>query len=178
MTNKTSHWSFVRIYVTRPAGTFASTYKRGCPAMRPACGPSSEASVPMTRVTPSSMPLQVGHRLDRVDWRLMLAARCACFLLERHDQLVTSVNERFARTPIVIGSNGVLAEQRKSDRRIAVRDHRVRKNARVHFAPAHRFGGRGAGQTAPDDLIGRDLNEIVVTAFGYSVDFPQRRLPL
>src|SRR5262245_46889785 len=166
------------MYVTRPAGTFASTYRRGCPAMRPGGAPSSEARLPMTRVTPSSMPLQVGHRLDRVDWRLMLAPCCARFLLERRDQLVTSVNERLARTPIVIGSNGVLAEERESDRRIAVCDHRVRKNARVHFAPAHRFGGRGARQTAPDDLIGRDLNEIVVTAFGYSVDLPQRRLPL
>ena len=38
--------------------------------------------------------------------------------------------------------------------------------------------GRRAGQAAPDDLVGRDLDEVVVAALGNAVDLPQRRLRL
>ena len=48
----------------------------------------------------------------------------------------------------------------------------------IDLAPADRFGRRCAGQAAPDDLVGRDLDEVVVAALGNAVDLPQRRLAL
>ena len=74
--------------------------------------------------------------------------------------------------------HGVLAEQRKRDRRVDVGDHGVGQHARVHLAPADRLGRRRTRQAAPHHLVGRDLNEVVVAALRDAVDLPQRRLPL
>ena len=75
-------------------------------------------------------------------------------------------------------ANRIFAEQRESNRRITVGDRGVREHARIDLAPADRLGGRRAGQSAPDDRVGRDLDEIVVAALEDAVDLPQRRLPL
>ena len=72
----------------------------------------------------------------------------------------------------------VLAEERKGDRRIAVGHDRVGQHAGVDLAPADRFGRRRTGQAAPDDLVGRDLDEVIVAALRNAVDLPQRRLRL
>ncbi len=64
----------------------------------------------------------------------------------------------------VLAADGVLAEQRKRDRRIAVGDDGVGQHAGIHLAPAHGLRRRRAGQPAPHHLVGRDLDEELVAA--------------
>src|SRR5262245_33102860 len=137
MTKSTSHCSRTRMNSTRPAGMFASTYRRGWPAMRSACGPSSEASDP---ITASSLPLQIRHRFSRVGGRGALTPGDLRFLLEGRHERITLVHQFLAFAPPVLGSHRVLTEERKGNRGIAVRDDGVGKNTGVYLAPAHRFG--------------------------------------
>src|SRR5262245_46379734 len=87
--------------------------------------------------------------------------RSLCFARQISDELLTLMDELLARAAAVRRSNRVFAEQRERNRRIAVRDDGVGQDAGIHLAPADRFGGRRTGETAPDHLIGGDLNEVV-----------------
>src|SRR5206468_12680918 len=100
------------------------------------------------------------------------------FLPELRDERIALVNQFLARTPGVLRSDRVLAEQRKRDRRIAVRNDGIRQNARVHFSPADRLRWRRTGQSTPNDLIRGELDEIVVAPFWNPVHLPERRLAL
>ncbi len=85
------------------------------------------------------------------------------------DERLTRVDQFLARPPAIRRSHGVLAEEREADRRIDVGDHRVGQDAGIDLPPAHGFGRGGARQSAPDDLIGRELDEVVVAPFGNPV---------
>src|SRR4029453_10850559 len=80
------------------------------------------------------------------------------------DERLALVVQPLALALAVLAPDGVLAEQRKRDRRVAVGNDGVGQNAGIHLAPAHGLGRRGAGESAPDDLIGRDLNEKIFPA--------------
>src|SRR5262245_2607119 len=69
-----------------------------------------------------SMPLQIRHRLSLVVRMRVRARRVPGFLAELRDERIALVNELLSRTPAVLRSNRVLAEQRKRDRRITVRN--------------------------------------------------------
>ena len=90
--------------------------------------------------------------------QLQLLASHLRFTSERGHELVAFVHELFPLAASVGRADGIFAEERKRDRRIAVRHDRVGKDAGIDFAPAHRFRRRGARQPAPDHLIGGDLN--------------------
>ena len=94
------------------------------------------------------------------------------------DERLAPVVQAAQRAAAVRAADGVLAEERKRDRRIAVGDDRVGQHAGIHLAPAHGLGRRRAREPAPDDLVGRDLDEELVAALGDAVDLPERRLAL
>src|SRR5262245_49018960 len=98
---------------------------RGRGVRRSACGASSEESVPTESL------------LDRPFF-----VRGLRFPLQRGDELVTLVHEVLALAAAVLRPDRVLAEQRERDRRIAVGDDGVGKNAGIDLAPAHGFGRR------------------------------------
>src|SRR6478609_127917 len=152
---------------TRPAGTLASAYTRGRSATASATGPSSFHSVPMA--FPSRLLISF------LFLRLQLLAR---FFFQLRDQLLALSEQPLALAPAVLVTHRVFTEQRERDRRIAIRDGGIRQHARIHLAPAHRFGGRRARQPAPHDGVRGDLDEIVVAALEDAVDLPQRRLAL
>src|SRR5215813_12342920 len=108
----------------------------------------------------------------------MRARGVAGFLEELRDERIALVDQFLARTPAVLRSDRVLAKQRKRDRRIAVRDDRIRQNARIHFSPADSLRWRRAGQSTPDDLVRGQLDEVVVAPFRNPVHLPERRLTL
>src|ERR671922_301404 len=122
--------------------------------MRLACEASSEPRVPMTGFALStafvlctfkfalrlSMSLQIGHRLNLIGRSRMLLACRVRLLLEHRHQLVTPVHQLLAWTAVVLGPNGILTEERKGNRRIAIGDHRVGQHAWIHLAPADRLG--------------------------------------
>src|SRR5207344_3327186 len=93
-------------------------------------------------------------------------------------ELFAPVIERLSFALTVLAADRVLAEQRKRDRRIRVRDDGVGQHARIHLAPAYGLRRRRARQPAPDDLIRRDLDEELVAALGNAVHLPERRLSL
>ena len=69
--------------------------------------------------------------------------------LQLGHQRVALVHELLARAPAVLRPDGVLAEQRKRDRRIAVRHDRVGQHAGIHLAPAHRLGRASRPDSPP-----------------------------
>ena len=81
----------------------------------------------------------------------LLVARCAAFAWRSRSatSCVALVHELLARPAAVRRSDGVLAEQRKRDRRVAVGDDGVGQHARIHLAPAHRLGRRRARTARP-----------------------------
>src|SRR5262245_45660920 len=114
MTNSASQCSTSRMNPTRPAGTFASTYTRVCSVSLSACGPSSEARVPMFRRLP--MSLQIRHRLRLLVRLRMRAGRVLRLGTQLRDQRVALVHQLLPLTAAVPGADGVLAEERKRDR--------------------------------------------------------------
>ena len=155
----------------------------GC--SRATCGASSEASVP---IRPVYRP-PVGPRMRRsVSVRCLIGAgrfrraRSSMGFGSSRPRAPAAADPRPApracgpalrRAPAVCRSDGILAEQRERDRRIAIGDDRVRQHAGIDLPPAHRFRRRRSGQAAPDHLIGRDLDEVVVAALRNAVDLPQ-----
>src|SRR5204863_5971237 len=109
---------------------------------------------------------------------LTLGVRRAALALEIGHQFLALVVQVLPLPRAVLASDGVLAEQGKRDRRVAVRDDGVRQLAGIDLAPADRFGRRRAREPSPDHLVGRDLDEELVAALGNAVDLPQRGLPL
>src|SRR5207253_10972262 len=107
-----------------------------------------------------------------------LVLRGLGFARQRRDELRALVDELFALAAAVRRPNGVLAEERERDGRVAVSDDRIRQDARYHRAPADRFRRRRARQSTKHDLIRRDLDEVIVAALRNTVDLPQRRLGL
>src|SRR5215472_116189 len=140
---------------TRPAGTFASTYTRGRGVRRSACGASSDDSVPIA-----------------------LFVRRFGFLRQVGDERVALVHEFFPCPASVRRPNGVLGKKRERNGRIAVGDDGVGEHAGIDLTPADGFRRRGAREPAPDDLIRRDLDEVVVPALVDAVHLPERRLRL
>src|SRR5438552_2789448 len=134
---------------------------RGCGMSRSACGASSSDRIPTL-----------------TSYFYLLTSNFLGLARQRRDELIALVQQLLARTAAVGRPDRVLTEEREGDRRIAVRDDGVGQHARIDLAPAHGFGRRRAGQSAPDDLVGRDLYEVVVAAFGDAVHLPQRRLRL
>ncbi len=109
------------------------------------------------------------------------ASRVTCFRLgaaARRRARRACATSPCAAGVLLRAAHRVLAEQRKRDRRVGVGDDGIGQHARVHLAPAHRLGRRGARQAAPHHLVGRDLDEVVVAALGNAVDLPQRGLAL
>src|SRR5678816_1242835 len=150
---------------TVPAGRFASTYTRGAPASSSAIGRSPDASVPMC------------GSLSRLPFCLCVRAfllRGGALAPQLGHELVATMVEILAFARVPLAADGVLAEERESDGRIAVGDDCVRKHAWIHLAPGDCLRWRGARQAAPDHLIGGDLNEELIAALGDSVDLPQR----
>src|SRR2546423_9277385 len=165
MTNSTSQCSTSRMKPTRPAGTFASTYTRVCSVSLSACGPSSDARVPMLpansrfkmqnanaawstargerrRGVPDilssyigfafcilhfALPvsLQIGHRLRLLVGLRVRARRVLRLGTQLRDERVALVHQLLPLTAAISGADGVLAEQRERDRRIAIRADRV-----------------------------------------------------
>src|SRR5712691_3556165 len=134
MTNSTSQCSTSRMKPTRPAGTFASTYTRVCSVSLSACGPSSDARVPMLRRLP--VPFQIRHRLCLLVRLRVRARRVFRLGTQLRDERVALVNQLLPLTAAISGANGVLAEERERDRRIAIRDDRIRQHARIDLSPA------------------------------------------
>ena len=99
MTNSTSHCSSLRMKATRPAGTLASTYTRGCPAIRAAWAPSSERERPHQRCRSRSGIVSVASV-----GRRMVALRRARLALQRRDELVALVHQLLARAPAVLAT--------------------------------------------------------------------------
>ena len=97
---------------------------------------------------------------------------------ERGNELGAAVHQPLARAAPVRGADRIFAEHRERNGRIAVGNHRVREHAGIHLAPSHGLGGGCAREAAPDDLIRRDLDEVVVASLGNTVHLPERRLPL
>src|SRR5262252_4978506 len=129
---------------------------RGCGDSRSACGTSSLDSVPICFVLPTSyFVLPTFVLLLRTDFSVAFFERRFSLARQRSDQRVAPVHELLAHAATVRRSDRVLAEQRKRYRRIAVGDDRVRQYARIHLAPAHRFGRRRAGEPAPHHLVRR-----------------------
>src|SRR5262245_45273065 len=102
---------------TMPAGTFASAYTRGLDVRRSACGASSEESVPIR-----------GAAL-RFRLRQSLLAGSLRFSGQIGNEPIAVVDQFLSRPPAVGGSDGVFAEERKRDRRVAVGDDGVGQHA-------------------------------------------------
>src|SRR5687767_13700353 len=100
----------------------------------------------------------------------------ARFTLEVRNELRTLRQQVLAPAPAVLVADRVFAEQREGDRRITVGDRGVRQHARIDLAPADRLRGRCPGQSAPDDRVGGDLDEVVVAALEDAVDRKSTRL--
>src|SRR5262245_2496465 len=102
----------------------------------------------------------------------MLGARGDGLLLQRRDQFVALVHELLPWTTARRRPHRVLAEQRKRDRGINIRDGCIGKYTRIDLPPAYGFGRGRAGQSSPDHLISSDLNEEVVAALRDAIDLP------
>src|SRR4029078_11858788 len=59
---------------------------------------------------------------------------------------------------------------------IAVLRDDIRESSGVHCAPPDSLRGGRAGQSAPDDLIRGQLDEVIVAALWNAVNLPQRGL--
>src|SRR5258705_6682800 len=122
--------------------------------------------------------LQIGHRL-RLLVRLWMRARRALRLgAQRRDERVALVHEPFPGPAAVPRADDVFAEERKRDRRVAIRDDRVGKHPWIDLPPADGLRRRGARKTAPHHLAGRQLDEEVVASLRDAVDLPTRKRPL
>src|SRR6478735_369762 len=145
-TKNTSQPSRVRMKPTTPHGMLASAYTLGT-SLRVATGINSDASVPTTssdrrgasRPDPAGLSVPVEFRRFVRDG--LRFASLFCLTHKVGDEFVALVQELAARPAAILGTDGVLAEQRKRNRRVAVGHDGVRENTGVHFAPAHRLGG-------------------------------------
>src|SRR3954467_14312163 len=118
--------------------------------------------------SPTLTPLSVSVDLCRlcIHRRRLALLRVLRLPQQLRDHRIALVHEFLAGTTVVLRTDGVLREQWERNRGVAVRDDGVGEDAGVDLAPAHGFGRSRAGESAPDDLIGRDLDEVLVAALG------------
>src|SRR6266851_9259192 len=108
---------------------------RGWGIRRSACGPNSEDRVPIKKLEARSTKPEAGEFLLQTrDFRLAFLLTGFRYPRQVRDQPVPVVHELLALAPAVGRSEHVLAEERKGDGRVAVRDHGVGQHAGVHFA--------------------------------------------
>src|SRR5438552_15060243 len=147
---------------------------RGRGERRSAWAANSEGRVPMRRKRKNAEMQQCKNAtrilafwhsciLALFGLREALLLRRLRFPCKRHDELISFVHELLASPAPVGRTHGVLAEERERDRRVAIGDDGVGQHAWIDLAPADGFGRRRSLKSAPDHLVRRDLDEIVVS---------------